>query len=166
MKEIRKRVIKQVQKGDGNAFRKVVQHYHEFAYQVSFLIMGEEKKAEKLASDVFLYGYSHIDNFFNTNQRFSLWLVQIIVSLGEKRLTEEDNLKSANVNHFIPTRKHQDIQSLLMRICFKKRLALIFHSKKLFTNREIGEVLHIPKTELPSYIWQGREMLREGLFTA
>lgn len=162
--------MKQVQKGKGEAFKKLVQHYHELVFQVSYFILGEKKKAEDLAKDTFLYVHSHLDDFFNTNQRFSLWLVHITVRLGEKQMMEVDVVSHrSEINHkgdYLKTCSHQELHSSLMEICLQKRLALIFHSNYLFSEQEIGEVLQIPKTEITSYVWQGREKLRERLFSA
>lgn len=89
MNEIGKHVIKRVRKGNIKAFQKLVEHYQQSVYNICVLMMGNEKEAEELARETFVYAYSHIEDYFKSGKKFSIWLYQAIVSLAQQSLKED-----------------------------------------------------------------------------
>ncbi|WP_067729936.1 sigma factor [Oceanobacillus damuensis] len=160
MKEIGKRVIKQVKKGDSRAFKKLVQHYHQSVYQICYIISGDKKDAEDLAKDIFLHVYYHIGDCQASTKKFSLWLFQKAVNLAQTQINEKNH--SGMVPCFASEEKNKnDISFLLMNVSLKERLALNLKSSNHLSVQEISEVLEISNSDTLTYIWRGRESIRE-----
>ncbi|MFC4025259.1 sigma factor [Oceanobacillus longus] len=160
MKEIGRRVIKQVKKGDHRAFKKLVQHYHQSVYQICYMITGDNKVAEDLAKDIFLHVYYHIGECQGTTKKFSLWLFQKTVNLAQNRFTEKNQSRAVTCLSFNENDKH-DISLLLMNVSLKERLALNLKSSNHLSVQEISEVLEISHSDTLTYIRRGRETIRE-----
>lgn len=158
MKEIGKRIMKQVKKGNHDAFQKLVQHYQQSVYNICILMMGNEEKAEELAGETFLYAYSNMDDYFETDKQFSIWLYQSLVCLAEKQLKGDVCMNKVEGNH-----STDGILSLLVNVSLKERIALILSCYYHLSDQEIGEVLHAPKSKIRTYIWRAREILRKKL---
>ncbi|RLL42674.1 hypothetical protein D8M04_14040 [Oceanobacillus piezotolerans] len=158
MKEIGNHIIKRVRKGNNQAFQKLVQHYQHSIYTLSILMLGNEKKAEVLATETFLYAYSHINDYIKADMKFSVWLYQSMASLAQRQLEEGCNKRDAKMK--IST---EGILLYLLNIPFKKRLAIILNCCYHLSEREISEVLHTPRSEIRSYIYQVREKLAKEL---
>ena len=160
MKEIGRRVIRQVKKGDYLAFKKLVEHYHQSVYQICYIIIGDDRGAENLAKDIFLHVYDHIGDCQTTDKKFSLWLFRKTVNLARNQLSQGDRTVLAECPNFNGENKN-DISFLLMNVTLKERLALTLKSSNRLSVKEISEVLEIPNSDTKTYIWRGRERLRE-----
>ncbi|WP_340002834.1 sigma factor [Oceanobacillus sp. FSL K6-0127] len=157
MREIGRRVIKQVKKGDHCAFKKLVQHYHQSVYKICYMIIGDNKAAENMAEDIFLHVYNHIGDYQETTRKFSLWLFQKTVNLARNQFNEK-NQTGVHANPVL--NKDNNIKLILMNISLKERLALTLKSSNHLSIQEISEVLEIPNSTTLTYIWRGRESLR------
>ena len=46
-------------------------------------MVGNKEKEEELASETFLYAYSHTDNYFKADKKVSVWLFESTVCLAQ-----------------------------------------------------------------------------------
>lgn len=158
MREIGRSVIRQVKEGNYLAFQKLVEHYHQSVYQISYIIIGEERGAEDLAKDVFLHVFDHIGDSQTTDKKFSLWLFQKTVNIARNQLSQCDRAVVAECPAFNGINK-KDIP--LMNVTLKERVALTLKSSNCLSVNEISDVLDIPSSDTKTRIWRGREMIRE-----
>ncbi|WP_249870676.1 RNA polymerase sigma factor [Oceanobacillus saliphilus] len=171
MRKISNWVFKE-KKGKCVTFKRFVQYYHQMVYQFCYIMMGDNKKAEELANDTFLYAYSEKENYEN-NRKFELWLYQTAVILAKKQLDENSSTvdfaeklqaSHSNIDCFADNGQlSNDIQFLLMNLTMKQRLSLILKYCNQLSVHEICEVLDTTESEIRSYICQGREELREKM---
>lgn len=162
MREIGGRIIKQVKKGNGSAFKKLVEHYHQSVYQICYLIMGDDKRAEELAKDTFLHVYYHSSDCQTINKKFSLGLFQITVNLAQSQLCK-GNQSAMGVSSVYNEKKTNEMTSLLMNVSLNERLALTLKSSNHLSIQEISEILQIPNSDTIAYIWRGRETIRREM---
>ncbi len=137
------------------AFQKIVEHYRQSVYNICILMIGNEEKAEELASDTFLYAHAHMNDFLKSNKRFSIWLYQSMVILAQERLKEGLNLDEVT--------SAKGILPLLLNVPFNKRVAIIMDAWYHLSDQEISEVLHTTKSEVQTFIYEGREKFSEVL---
>ena len=164
MREIGGRIIKQVRKGNGSAFKKLVEHYHQSVYQICYLIMGDDNRAEELAKNTFLHVYYHSSDCQAINKKFSLGLFQITVILAQSQLSERKQ-SGVDVGPVYNEKKTNEVTSLLMNVSLNERLALILKSSDHLSIQEISGILQIPDSDTITYIWRGRETIRREMIS-
>jgi DNA-directed RNA polymerase specialized sigma24 family protein len=151
MREIGKGIIRQAKKGNGKAFRQVVEYYQHIVYRISYVLLGNSKLAEELASDTLIYAYINMERYPG-KQKFSLWLFQIIVFLGKERLCDKRSVFEEDSN----------MATLFLNTSLEERLSIMLQSSNGLTHKEISHVLCLPAPEVFSFIWKGREAVREN----
>ncbi|HEX6383933.1 MAG TPA: sigma-70 family RNA polymerase sigma factor [Anaerolineae bacterium] len=68
-------LIEQAKKGDVAAFNRLVLHYQELVYNVTYRIMGEPQAAEDITQEAFISAYKALNRFRGGN--FKAWLLRI-----------------------------------------------------------------------------------------
>ena len=68
-------LIKQAQNGDVQAYNRLVLHYQQIVYNVTYRIMGEPQSAEDATQDAFISAYKSLNKFRGGN--FKAWLLRI-----------------------------------------------------------------------------------------
>ena len=63
MEALIKKRIKQVLKGDQNAFGEIVELYKDKVYQICFRMLGNRHEAEDLAQEAFVRAFMNIHSF-------------------------------------------------------------------------------------------------------
>ena len=88
MEALVKKRIKQVLKGDRNAFGEVVELYKDKVYQLSFRMLGNRHEAEDIAQEAFIRAFVNIQSF-NLNLKFSTWIYRIATNLCIDRIRKK-----------------------------------------------------------------------------
>ena len=88
MEAIVKKRIKQVLKGDQDAYAEVVEIYGEKVFQICYRMLGNRHEAEDIAQEAFLRAYVNIHSF-NINLKFSSWLYRIATNLCIDRIRKK-----------------------------------------------------------------------------
>jgi RNA polymerase sigma-70 factor (ECF subfamily) len=70
-------VIRQVQCGNGNAFRALVERYQCAVYALAGQLLPDAHEADDAAQDAFVQAYHHLDSFDPRRGCFSTWLLAI-----------------------------------------------------------------------------------------
>lgn len=83
-----KKRIKQVKKGDQNAFADIVDIYKDKIYQLCYRMLGNVHEAEDIAQEAFIRAYVNIDSF-DINRKFSTWLYRIATNLTIDRIRKK-----------------------------------------------------------------------------
>ncbi len=72
-------VIKQVQAGDRDAFRVLVERHSRTVFRLAFRMTQNEQDAEEVVQETFLRAYKSIDTF-ESRANFSTWLCRISIN--------------------------------------------------------------------------------------
>lgn len=83
-----KKRIKQVKKGDQNAFADIVDLYKDKIYQLCYRMLGNAHEAEDIAQEAFIRAYVNIESF-DVNRKFSTWLYRIATNLTIDRIRKK-----------------------------------------------------------------------------
>lgn len=68
-------LIQQAQNGDVQAYNRLVLHYQQLVYNVTYRIMGEPQSAEDATQDAFISAYNALNKFRGGS--FKAWLLRI-----------------------------------------------------------------------------------------
>jgi len=184
MDEIVKKRIKQLLKGDQNAFSEIVELYKDKVYQICYRMLGNPTEAEDLAQEAFVRAYINITSY-NMNRKFSTWLYRIATNLcidrirkkkpdfyldaeiaGTEGLTmysqvaadiqlPEDEVENMELQ--------ETIQKEILKLPEKYRSVIVLKYIEELPLKEISEILDLPLGTVKTRIHRGREALREQL---
>lgn len=184
MDAIIKKRIKQVIKGDQDAFAEIIEIYKNSIYQLCFRMLGNRHEAEDMAQEAFIRAYVNI-NSFNQDLKFSTWLFRIATNLcidrirkkkpdyyldaevsGTDGLTMYSQLESDSP---LPEKEleslelQETVQKEIMKLPEKYRSVIVLKYIEELSLNEISEILDMPLGTVKTRIHRGREALRQQL---
>lgn len=184
METIIKNRIKQVRKGDQNAFAEIVELYKDKVYQISYRMVGNRHEAEDISQEAFLRAYINIHSY-DINKKFSTWLYRIATNLSIDRLRKKkpDFYLDAEVagaegltlysqvaaDGMLPEEKveslelQETIQVAILKLPAKYRSVIVLKYIEELSLKEISEILDLPIGTVKTRIHRGREALRHQL---
>ncbi|MFE8698750.1 RNA polymerase sigma factor SigW [Cytobacillus sp. FJAT-53684] len=184
MEAIVKKRIKQVLKGDQDAYAEVVEIYGEKVFHICFRMLGNRHEAEDIAQEAFLRAYVNIHSF-NINLKFSSWLYRIATNLCIDRIRKKkpDYYLDAEVagtdgltmysQIAADTRLPEDdveslelqetIQREISRLPEKYRTVIVLKYIEELSLNEISKILDLPLGTVKTRIHRGREALKNQL---
>lgn len=184
MEEIIKKRIKQIKKGDQDAFGEIVDLFKDKIYQLSYRMVGNAHEAEDIAQEAFIRAYMNIHTY-DTNRKFSTWLYRIATNLTIDRIRKkkpdyyldaevagtegltmysqvaadvqlpEDELQSLELQ--------EEIQQQILSLPDKYRSVIVLKYIDELSLKEISEILELPVGTVKTRIHRGREALRQQL---
>lgn len=179
-----KKRIKQVKKGDQDAFADIVDIYKDKIYQLCYRMLGNVHEAEDIAQEAFIRAYVNIDSF-DINRKFSTWLYRIATNLtidrirkkkpdyyldaevaGTEGLTMYSQIVADGVlpeDAVVSLELSNTIQQKILKLPDKYRTVIVLKYIDELSLIEIGEILNIPVGTVKTQIHRGREALRKQL---
>ncbi|WP_096550127.1 RNA polymerase sigma factor SigW [Ureibacillus thermosphaericus] len=176
--------IKQVLKGDQNAFSDIVSLYQHKLYQICYRMLGNKQEAEDIAQEAFVRAYINLHTF-DQNRKFSTWLYRIATNLCIDRIrkkkpdyyldAEVDGTDGLNMYSHIATEEdlpedvalqmeiQERIQYEISRLPEKYRTVIVLKYIEECSLQEISEILDLPLGTVKTRIHRGREALRKQL---
>ncbi|EDL64465.1 RNA polymerase sigma factor SigW [Bacillus sp. SG-1] len=176
--------IKQVLKGDQDAFAEVIELYKDKVFQICFRMLGNRHEAEDVAQEAFIRAYVNIHTF-NQKRKFSTWLYRIATNLCIDRIRKKkpDYYLDAEVkgtegltmySHVaaegqLPEEEVEEmelqaeIQRQILKLPDKYRSVIVLKYIEELSLQEISEILDLPLGTVKTRIHRGREALRKQL---
>ena len=168
----------QVQKGDIESFRILVERYEPkmTRYAKRFFFDGDEGK--DLVQEVFIKAYVNIQSF-DASRRFSPWIYRIahneFVNNIKKRQKERENVSIFDFDllfpHLVAKETADDgfnkaevkgmLEHSLNTLNAKYREPLVLYYFEDMDYREIADILHIPISTVGVRLQRGRAMLKK-----
>ncbi|MDQ0856681.1 MULTISPECIES: RNA polymerase sigma factor SigW [Bacillaceae] len=184
METIVKNRIKQVKKGDQNAFAEIVDIYKDKIYQLCYRMLGNSHEAEDIAQEAFIRAYVNI-NSYDMDKKFSTWLYRIATNLTIDRIRKKkpDYYLDAEVtgtegltmysqvaadvalpeDQVETMELQQMIQKEILKLPDKYRTVIVLKYIDELSLIEISEILDMPIGTVKTRIHRGREALRKQL---
>ncbi|MED1203885.1 RNA polymerase sigma factor SigW [Heyndrickxia acidicola] len=176
--------IKQVLKGDQNAFGEIVEIYKDKVFQICFRMLGNRHEAEDIAQEAFLRAYVNISSF-NQDRNFSTWLYRIATNLCIDRIRKKkpdyyldaevpgteglDMYSQIAASGISPESEvegmelQEIVQKEISALPEKYRSVIILKYLEDLSLNEISEILDMPLGTVKTRIHRGREALRKQL---
>lgn len=184
MEALIKKRIKQVIKGDQDAFAEIVEIYSNSIYQLGYRMLGNRHEAEDIAQEAFIRAYVNIKSF-NQDLKFSTWLFRIATNLcidrirkkkpdyyldaevsGTDGLTMYSQLASNSPlpeNELESLELQDSVQKEILKLPEKYRSVIVLKYIEELSLNEISEILDLPLGTVKTRIHRGREALRQQL---
>jgi RNA polymerase sigma-70 factor (ECF subfamily) len=184
MDEFVKSRIKQVRKGDQNAFGEIVELYKDKVFQLCFRMLGNSHEAEDISQEAFIRAYINIERY-NIDRKFSTWLYRIATNLCIDRIRKKkpDYYLDAEVagtegltlysqipaSQLAPDEEvskielQEIIQNEILKLPEKYRTVIVLKYIEELPLMEISKILDLPIGTVKTRIHRGREALRKQL---
>jgi RNA polymerase sigma-70 factor, ECF subfamily len=184
MEVLIKKRIKQVLKGDQNAFGEIVEMYKDKVFQISYRMLGNRHEAEDIVQEAFIRAYVNIQRY-NLELKFSTWLYRITTNLCIDRIrkkkpdyyldAEVKGTEGLTMYSQVPSKTtlpEDDVESLelqdtiqkeIMKLPEKYRSVIVLKYIEELSLKEISEILEMPLGTVKTRIHRGRETLRKRL---
>ncbi|MCM3694629.1 RNA polymerase sigma factor SigW [Neobacillus niacini] len=184
MEALIKKRIKQVIKGDQDAFADIVEIYSNSIFQLGYRMLGNRHEAEDIAQEAFIRAYVNIKSF-NQDLKFSTWLFRIATNLcidrirkkkpdyyldaevsGTDGLTMYSQLSSNSPlpeNELESLELQESVQKEILKLPEKYRSVIVLKYMEELSLNEISEILDMPLGTVKTRIHRGREALRQQL---
>jgi RNA polymerase sigma-70 factor, ECF subfamily len=176
--------IKEVLKGDQNAFAEIVELFQDKLYRVCYRMLGNKHEAEDIAQEAFVRAFINIHTF-DTNRKFSTWLYRIGTNLCIDRIrkkkpdyfldaevagTEGLNMYSQIAStdelpeeEVLKMEMQDRVQYEISRLPDKYRAVIVLKYMEDLPLQEISDILEMPLGTVKTRIHRGREALRKQL---
>ncbi|MBW3111249.1 MULTISPECIES: RNA polymerase sigma factor SigW [Bacillaceae] len=184
MEALVKKRIKQVLKGDQNAFAELVELYKDKVFQICYRMLGNRHEAEDIAQEAFIRAYVNIETF-NQKRKFSTWLFRIATNLCIDRIRKKkpDYFLDAEVagtegltmysqvaadvqlpeDEVENMELQETIQTEISKLPEKYRSVIVLKYIEELPLQEISEILDLPLGTVKTRVHRGREALRKQL---
>ncbi|EJW15325.1 RNA polymerase sigma factor [Paenibacillus alvei] len=141
-------VVAEVQSGDKQAYRVILQHYERQMYTYCYYILKNHAETEDAVQEIFIRAY---ENLYQYNRRvsFSAWLYKVayhhLINLKKKKIRWLNLIKQVEKQneHFeIAFSQHETIVSqLLTYLTAEERHILLLKAVEQYTFEEISEIM-------------------------
>ncbi|WP_413376823.1 RNA polymerase sigma factor SigW [Alkalihalobacillus sp. 1P02AB] len=184
MDKLVKRIIKEVKKGDEQAFAELVELFKDKVYQVAYRMVGNSYEAQDVAQEAFLRAYTNIEQY-DINRKFSTWLFRIATNVAIDRLRKkkpdyylQEEVKGADgltyesqiaTDEALPEEQvvtlelQEWVQDEINRLPLKYRTVIILKYIEDLSLKEISDILDMPVSTVKTRIHRGREALRKRM---
>ncbi len=176
--------IKQVLKGDQNAYSDIVNLYQHKLYQICYRMLGNKQEAEDIAQEAFVRAYINLHSY-DQKRKFSTWLYRIATNLCIDRIRKKkpdyyldaevagtdglDMYSQIAADEQLPEdvveqmELQERIQYEISRLPDKYRSVIVLKYIEELSLQEISEILGMPLGTVKTRIHRGREALRKQL---
>lgn len=170
-------LVRQVRRGDVDAFGVLVKRYQQSVFNVCFRMLGERREAEDLAQESFLRAFQKLD-YYDARRPFGPWVHRLTANLclnhikGRKPVPFElDEQRDATD---APTSRKPERENIRRELRERVRAAILdlpAHYRAVIELRhyqglaykEIAQTLEIPMSDVKSHLYRARKQLRHTL---
>lgn len=166
--------ILRAQKGDVEAFTRLVKAYQTPVYNLAYRMLGNSVEAEDAAQETFIRVYTRLHTY-DVNRKFSSWLLSIashycIDRLRRRRMTLLSLEDVAFTGHLasevnrpeetvVRDEKETQVRRLLDKLPEDYRAAVVLRYWYDYSYREIAHILDTTESAIKSRLFRARQMM-------
>ena len=177
-------LIVQLQQGDEQAFKKLVDEWQDMVYNTAVSIVQNEDDADDITQDVFIQVYQSVGSF-KGESKFSTWLYRIVISKSldhvkkkkrKKRFgfvqslfgnAQEEAIHPEEFNHpgiLMENRERAaELFKAMEQLPDNQRIAFTLHKLEAQKHQDIAAIMNISLTAVESLIARAKANLRKTL---
>ena len=177
-------LIVQLQQGDEQAFKRLVDECQDMVYNTAVGIVQNEDDADDITQDVFIQVYQSVGSF-KGESKFSTWLYRIVISKAldhvkkkkrKKRFgfvqslfgnAQEEEIHPEEFNHpgvLMENRERAaELFKAMEQLPDNQRIAFTLHKLEAQKHQDIAAIMNISLTAVESLIARAKGNLRKTL---
>ena len=182
MKNTDEQIIREICEGNTRRFGLLVDRHKHRAFTLALRLVGERREAEELVQDAFIRAFHHLGDFRN-EAGFGTWLYRILYNICMTRVTRRKgapqllDIQDEKLSETIPANpdelsiqdrlEQEEVQSLLAAEIedlpehFRAAITLFYVQELKY--EQIAEVMEVPVGTVKTYLFRGRNLLRERM---
>jgi RNA polymerase sigma-70 factor (ECF subfamily) len=167
-------VIKRIKAGEFDLFEDIVKRYQNGLYNFIFTIVKNKDDAMDLCQETFLKAYKALSSYKGKSS-FSTWLYRIGYNTSINYLKKNKrmiNLEIEKLNLHYQNNEYEKVEKKEMKKAigeilsnlnakYKTPIFLFFNENRSY--KEIAEIMKIPLNSVKSYIFRGKEIIKQIL---
>jgi RNA polymerase sigma-70 factor (ECF subfamily) len=172
------------QRGLPDAYGELVRRYQTEVFRVIYRLIGEPQEALDLSQEAFVNGYRGLSSF-DQSRPFGPWIKRIAINLTlnwlQRRqvpttsLTRDATMEGDHVELAVPdettepervylaNEQHADLQQAILALPPQYRAVIELRHFQDLSYEEIATVLKLPLSDVKSYLFRARQLLRKRL---
>lgn len=174
-------VLSRARRGDGDAFRALVEHHGKTAFGLAFRLTGNAQDAEEVVQESFLKAYRQLGRF-EARSNFGTWLHRIVVNCSMDLLRARKSHKAQqhvgdveDVAEWLPAGEpcpeqlaqsaeiERRVEASLDRLTPQERAAFTLRHREGRSIEEIGRTLGLQKSAAKHAVFRAVKKLRVAL---
>ena len=177
-------LIVQLQQGDGQAFKELVDEWQDMVYNTALGIVQNADDADDITQDVFIQVYQSVSSF-KGESKFSTWLYRIVITKSLDHLKKkkrkkrfgfmqslfgnnsDEEIHPEEFNHpgVLMENKESaaELFKALQQLPDKQRIAFTLHRLEAQRHQDIAAVMELSVTAVESLIARAKGNLRQIL---
>jgi RNA polymerase sigma-70 factor (ECF subfamily) len=177
-------LIVQLQQGDNQAFKRLVDEWQDMVYNTALGIVQKEEDADDITQDVFIQVYQSVSSF-KGESKFSTWLYRIVISKAldhvkkkkrKKRFAfvqsifgnyAEEDIYPEEFNHpgVLMENKERaaELFKAMQQLPDNQRIAFTLHKLEAQKHQDIAAIMNLSVTATESLIARAKGNLRKIL---
>lgn len=172
------KIILQIQKGDNNAFKILVEEYQQYAFKLAFRIVCNDEDAKDVVQESFIKIWKNMKTY-KREIKFTTWMYKIITNTAIDKLrvikrNNHVNIKDVSQLLDLMSNEHPDIQfdnletgqlirTISESLPEKQKLVFILRDLQGMGSKDVEEVLDMNETSVKSNLYFARKAVREKL---
>lgn len=166
-----KQIIIEIKKGDKNAFRKLLNHYHDSIMQFTYSLIGCKDDAQDITQEAFIKAWNKIDRF-NINKSFRPWIFKITHNLCKdywKNYSSKNKRDSAiysDENTITNSKEKTDIGYILSTLNIlpkKQKIVFILRDLQDLNVADVAAIMNISQSSVKTNLFHARKSLQKHL---
>jgi len=163
-------------KGDGQAFRQLVEAHQGLAYSIAFRFTRDELESEDIVQNAFIKLWKNLSKY-NEEFRFKIWLSKIVTNLcldylksGRKKHTVDQSLSkeimtlpSHHENKLEEKELRAIVYQLAEQLTEKQKAVFILRDLEMLEVDEVCQALQMTPGNMKSNLYYARLKIKEGL---
>ena len=140
-------LVKQCQRGDLHAFKKLYDRHHQSMVRTAWRILGNQQDAEDAVQTAFIRVFRGIHNF-RFHSKFSTWLFQILTNvcfdvIRTQKKHRAENLDAVQNSTEPQTDLKMQLEQAIAELPERMRLCFILFAVEEFKIDEIAEIMDL-----------------------
>jgi len=160
-------LIKKAQKGDKEAFIKVIDEYMTQMYKIARSRLRNEENIGDAIQETILAAFTNIKQLKETSY-FKTWIIKILINKCNDIIkdnnvlyVEDYNLlENTDLNYYENLGEKLDFESILNKLNNEYRLVVVMYYVNRFTIKEISEILSEKEGTIKSRLSRARQQLK------
>jgi RNA polymerase sigma-70 factor (ECF subfamily) len=174
-------VVRDVRRGDREAFGHVVQAYQARLYGLVLMMVRQPAGAEEVTQDALVRAYTHLDQY-DDRRPFYPWVASIAVRLAQNWLrrhgrtvrregtslesAEEPRTAAPTLAALLATERREELWLAVSALSSGERTAVMLYYRDEMNVRDIARALGVTTGTVKTLLFRARRHLRERLQVA
>ncbi len=172
------KTISRIKTGNRNAFRKLVEEYQQYAFNLAFRMLCDEENAKDVVQDSFIKIWKKIDEY-DTRSKFTTWMYKIVTNTAIDRLRSINRQRTIKLDvvserliqmqedspetNFNNVEMASIIKALADDLPEKQRMVFVLRDLQELSSQEVEGILEINETQVKTNLYHARRSIKEKL---